>query len=72
MDLKNIKASLTTAAAEAKTLVSDKTDGQSPFAASVRSNLDHAADLLAEHEKWVAANVTEKIAASRPAAKPAA
>ena len=69
MDLKNIKASLTTAAAEAKTMVADKTDGQSPFAAAVRSNLDHAADLLAEHEKWVAANVTEKIAAPKSSAK---
>jgi hypothetical protein len=56
MDLKNLKTAVATITPEAKNLVADKNDGRSPFAASIRSNLDHAAALLADHEKWIAAN----------------
>lgn len=66
MELKKLKASVADAQAEAKKLVADKADGRSPFVASIRSNLDHAAALLADHEKWIAENPVkeEKPAAS--------
>lgn len=56
MDLKKLKTSVADAQAEAKKLVADKNDGRSPFVASIRSNIDHAAALLADHEKWLAEN----------------
>jgi hypothetical protein len=63
MELKDLKSGAATAAAEAKKLVADANDGRSPFAAAIRSNFDHANELIAAHEKWLAAN---------PAPKPAA
>jgi hypothetical protein len=60
MELQKLKDSVKTAAAEAKALVSDESDGRSPFAATIRSNLDHAAEMLDQHEKWIAANPLPK------------
>lgn len=40
----------------AQLLVADPHQGKSPFVAPLRSSLTHAAELAAEHEKWLAAN----------------
>lgn len=56
MQLKELKESAAKAAAEAKKLVADESDGRSQFAAPIRASLDHAIELIGEHEKWIAAN----------------
>ena len=56
MDLKTLKSAAASAAGEAKNLVADAGDGRSPFAAAIRSSLDHANALIADHEKWLVAN----------------
>lgn len=66
MEIKTLKEATTAAAVEAKKLVADVNDGRSPFAAGIRSNLDHANELIAQHEKWLAGNPQPKAA---PAAK---
>ena len=71
MDLKKLKDALTLAGCEAKNLPTDANDGRSPFAAGIRSNLDHAAELTALHENWLKENPLPKpaVPASAPAAK---
>ena len=56
MDLKELKAAAANATAIAKQLVADEYHGASQFVAGIRSTLDHANELIAHHEQWLAAN----------------
>lgn len=56
IDIAALEKLLTDAATSAQSIVADKIHGRSPMAASLRSNIDHAVELLAQHKTWVAAN----------------
>lgn len=55
MDLKILKTNVTTAADEARKLVSDPDDGRSHFSAAISACLDNTLELIGHHEKWLAA-----------------
>jgi hypothetical protein len=51
---------LASAAIAARDLVAEAVNSNSPFAAALRSALDHAADLLEKHQAWVKDNAPGK------------
>lgn len=53
--LTELQQAVTTAATIAKDLVADPAQGRSPFAAALRSALDHSQDLLAQQQQWLTA-----------------
>ena len=69
MTLEKLKTAAAEAAGIAKEIVADSHQGQSQFAAGIRSVLDHANELIALHAAWVAANPP---AAAAPAPTPTA
>lgn len=56
MNKTDLKNTVNAAATEARAIVADPVAGRSPYAAGIRSNLEHAAELIERHEAWLAAN----------------
>lgn len=54
MNTTDLETLLKDACDQAKALAGDKEQSRSPVAAALRSNLDHAAELLDAHKKWLA------------------
>lgn len=54
--LTELESALKTAAALSKEIAADPQQARSAFAASIRSAVDHAAELLQLHIEWLAAN----------------
>jgi hypothetical protein len=51
-----LEGAVAQAANVAKQLVADPQQGSSPFAAGIRSTIDHANELIALQKQWAAAN----------------